>query len=68
MKENYESQFVLIDGLKQGYEKAYEYLVEHFHYRLCVYDYSLIMDDLMAEDIVQSVFISCMGKTTQTKT
>ena len=62
MKGNFESQSVLIEGLKQGNEGAYEYLVEHFHNRLCVYAHSLIRDDLMAEDIVQSVFVQVWEK------
>ena len=62
MKGNFESQSVLIEGLKQGNEGAYEYLVEHYHNRLCVYAHSLIRDDLMAEDIVQSVFVQVWEK------
>ena len=62
MRGNFESQSVLIEGLKQGNERAYEYLVEHYHNRLCVYAHSLIRDDLMAEDIVQSVFVQVWEK------
>ena len=62
MRGNFESQSVLIEGLKQGNEGAYEYLVEHYHNRLCVYAHSLIRDDLMAEDIVQSVFVQVWEK------
>ena len=62
MKWSYENQFTLIEGLKKGNEAAYEYLVEHYHNRLCVYAHSLIRDDLLAEDIVQNVFIHVWEK------
>lgn len=47
----------LIDQLKKGNEKAYAYLVDTFHHRLCVYAYSLVKDKDQAEDIVQNVFV-----------
>ena len=62
MKGNFENQSVLIEDLKKGNEAAYEYLVEHYHNRLCVYAHSLIKDDLMAEDIVQNVFVQVWEK------
>lgn len=58
MKANqYNSNEVLIEALKEGDEKAYIYLVETFHHSLCVYANSLLKNIYSAEDIVQSVFI-----------
>ncbi|AYN69709.1 RNA polymerase sigma-70 factor [Euzebyella marina] len=48
---------LLIQNLKNGDEKAYEYLVDNYHHRLCVYANSLVNDHDHAEDIVQNVFI-----------
>ncbi|MEZ4970212.1 MAG: RNA polymerase sigma-70 factor [Flavobacteriaceae bacterium] len=62
MKGDFKNQSTLIEGLKKGNESAYEYLVEHYHNGLCVYAYSLIRDDLMAEDIVQNVFVQVWEK------
>lgn len=62
MKANFETRTALIEGLKKGDETAYVYLVENYHQRLCVYANSLIRDDLMAEDIVQNVFVQIWEK------
>lgn len=62
MKWDFENQTTLIEDLKKGNENAYVYLVEHYHNRLCVYANSLIRDDLMAEDIVQNVFVQVWEK------
>ncbi len=47
----------LLNQLKKGNEKAYAYLVDTFHHRLCVYANSLVKDKDQAEDIVQNVFV-----------
>jgi len=47
----------LIAALKKGDYKAYNYLVDTFHHRLCIYALSLTNDGHMAEDIVQEVFV-----------
>ncbi|GBF22380.1 MULTISPECIES: RNA polymerase sigma factor [Arenibacter] len=62
MKWDFENQTTLIEDLKKGNENAYVYLVEYYHNRLCVYANSLIRDDLMAEDIVQNVFVQVWEK------
>lgn len=62
MKGNFEVRTTLIEGLKKGDEAAYAYLVERYHQRLCVYANSLIRNDLMAEDIVQNVFVQIWEK------
>ncbi len=48
----------LINALKQGEAKAYSFLVDHFHHKLCIYAFSLCHDHDIAKDIVQNVFIS----------
>lgn len=67
MRWNFENQSALIEGLKKGNEGAYGYLVEHYHNRLCIYANSLIRDDLMAEDIVQNVFVQIWEKRNKLK-
>lgn len=62
MKGDFKNRSILIEGLKKGNEAAYEYLVEQYHNRLCVYANSLVRDDLMAEDIVQNVFVQIWEK------
>ncbi len=57
MEAEFNDNTFLIGQLKKGNEKAYAYLVDTYHYRLCVYANSLIKDRDRAEDIVQNVFI-----------
>ncbi|MCM4174127.1 RNA polymerase sigma-70 factor [Arenibacter sp. TNZ] len=67
MKGSFENQTALIEGLKMGNESAYGYLVDYYHNRLCVYANSLIKDNLIAEDIVQNVFIQVWEKRNKLK-
>ena len=46
-----------IKALKQGESKAYTFLVDNYHYKLCVYAYGLTNDNDLSEDIVQNVFM-----------
>ncbi|MGY0407758.1 MAG: RNA polymerase sigma-70 factor [Polaribacter sp.] len=57
MKKNSEQNNNFINQLIKGDEKAYAYMVDTYHIRLCVYANNLINDSLSAEDIVQNVFI-----------
>lgn len=57
MKINYSNNQLLMDDLKLGREKAYEFLVDQYHHPLCVYANSLVNDKDQAEDIVQNVLI-----------
>ncbi|SIS54469.1 RNA polymerase sigma-70 factor, ECF subfamily [Zobellia uliginosa] len=68
MYKHFSNQSLLIQGLKQGDEEAYTYLVENYHNRLCAYANSLIRDDLLAEDIVQNVFVQIWEKRDKLKT
>jgi RNA polymerase sigma-70 factor (ECF subfamily) len=47
----------LITNLKSGEERAYVYLLDHYHRRLFAYALSLINDSALAKDIVQSTFL-----------
>ncbi len=67
MKKRFNNKSNLIEGLKNGSEKAYVYLVENYHNRLCAYANSLIRDDLLAEDIVQNVFVQIWEKRAKLK-
>lgn len=54
---NYDNNEFLIEALKKGDDKAYTYLVDVYHHKLCVYANSLIKNVYVAEDIVQNVFM-----------
>ena len=58
MKTNkYDDNFTLVESLKDGDEKAYTYLIDNYHHKLCVNANSLVKNIYNAEDIVQNVFI-----------
>ena len=58
----------LIKSLKKGDAKAYTYLVDSYHHKLCVYAYGLTHDHDLAEDVVQNVFIRTWKKREKLKT
>jgi RNA polymerase sigma-70 factor (ECF subfamily) len=58
----------LIDALINGDSKAYTYLVDTYHHKLCVYAHGLTHDHDIAEDIVQNVFIRTWKKRDRLKT
>lgn len=53
---------VLIKCLQQNNKKAFSFLVDSYHYRLCVYANSLVNNSMLADDIVQNVFINVWEK------
>jgi RNA polymerase sigma-70 factor (ECF subfamily) len=57
MGPKFEDNTFLINQLKRGNEKAYAFLVDTYHHRLCIYAHQLTKDKEQAEDIVQNVFI-----------
>lgn len=46
----------LIRALKKGDPKAYNFLVDTYHHKLCIYAHGLTKDHDLSEDIVQNVF------------
>ncbi|PXX30413.1 RNA polymerase sigma factor [Arenibacter sp. ARW7G5Y1] len=62
MPFEYFDNLQLIEALKSGDSKAYTFLVDNYHHKLCLYAYSLINDEKAAEDIVQNVFIRTWKK------
>lgn len=62
MKEVYSDNTKLIQALKTGDPKAYTYLVNTYHHKLCVYAYSFTHDHNLSEDIVQNVFMRIWNK------
>lgn len=58
MKTTFLNDIELINSLKRGDSKGYQYLVSSYHIKLCVYAKSLTNDSDLAEDIVQNVFMS----------
>ncbi|SHJ87456.1 RNA polymerase sigma factor [Pseudozobellia thermophila] len=68
MTENYSDNAQLINALKKGSSKAFDYLVDTYHHKLCMYAYSLIHDQDSAEDIVQNVFVRTWQKRHKLKT
>lgn len=55
--EDFNNNDVLIESLKNGDERAYTFLIDSYHHKLCVYANSLVKNIYSAEDIVQNVFI-----------
>ena len=66
-REDYNDNDVLIECLKKGDEKAYAYLIDTYHYKLCVYANSLTKNIYNAEDIVQNVFAKTWEQRSQLK-
>lgn len=68
MPNSFLNNAVLIESLKKGETKAYTYLVDNYHHKLCVYAFSLTNDHDDAEDIIQNVFIRTWKKREKLKT
>lgn len=66
--EDYSDNDILIESLKNGDEKAYNYLIDTYHHNLCIYANSLVKNIYSAEDIVQNVFIKVWEQRTRLKT
>ena len=62
MQEVYSDNIQLIEALKTGDPKAYTYLVNTYHHKLCVYAYGFTHDHNLSEDIVQNVFMRIWNK------
>ena len=58
MENNFATDDNLISALKDGHSKAYTFLVNQYHHKLCLYAFSLTKNQDTAEDIVQNVFLS----------
>jgi len=67
MDTNFIKDIDLIDALKKGDAKAYTFLVNQYHHKLCVYAFSLTKDHDLSEDIVQNVFLSIWKKKSDLK-
>lgn len=67
MKQIYSDNIQLIHALKTGDPKAYTFLVNEYHHKLCVYAYSFTHDQNLAEDIVQNVFMRIWNKRSNLK-
>lgn len=65
--DDYNDNSVLIEALRNGDEKAYAYLIDTYHHKLCVYANSLVKNIYSAEDIVQNVFIKVWEQRTRLK-
>ena len=50
-------QISFLKSLQKGESKAYTFLVDTYHHKLCLYAFSLTNDHDLSEDIVQNVFI-----------
>lgn len=53
---------LLITQLQKGNQKAFSFLIDTYHHKLCVYANSLINNHIQAEDVVQNVFIHLWEK------
>ena len=52
----------LVRRLKEGDESAYGYMIDVYDHRLCLYANSLVSNILLAEDIVQNVYLKVWEK------
>ena len=57
MRLLYNNDEHLIKSLILGRPEAYNFLVDEYHNRLCIYAYGLTKDYDLSEDIVQNVFV-----------
>ncbi|PXX30602.1 RNA polymerase sigma factor [Arenibacter sp. ARW7G5Y1] len=57
MIEDYSINKILAESLKDRKVAAYEYLMETYHHKLCIYAEGLCRDTYLAQDIVQNVFL-----------
>ncbi|WP_024770460.1 RNA polymerase sigma factor [Aquimarina macrocephali] len=53
----FKDDYVLTQALRKGEEKAYMFLLEKYHRRLHAYALSLANNHVLAQDIVQNVFL-----------
>lgn len=67
VKVVFKNEADFIKSLKNGDSKAYTYLVDSFHHKLCIYAYSLTNNHDYSEDIVQNVIINVWKKRNQLK-
>jgi RNA polymerase sigma-70 factor (family 1) len=56
------NDITLLSALKKGEDKAYTFLVNNYHHRLCVYAFNLTSDHDLSRDIVQNVFMRIWNK------
>lgn len=59
---HYEDEKLLVQALKKGDKNAFVHLVDKYNRRLFAYALSLTNDHVMAEDILQNVFIRAWEK------
>lgn len=59
---SYRDDITLIRALKNEDSKAYAFLLNNYHHKLCVYAFSFTNDHDASEDIVQNVFIQIWKK------
>jgi len=57
MENLFKDDISLIYALKTGDSRAYDFLVNSYHHKLCVYAFSLTNDQGLSEDIVQNVIM-----------
>lgn len=57
MTKKFANNVNLVNHLRKGDEKAYEYLIDTYNHKLCLYAKSLVNDVPLCEDVVQNVFI-----------
>lgn len=67
MSNTFSNDLNLINALKQGEPKAYAFLVDFYHHKLCTYAFSLTNDEALAEDVVQNVFVKVWRNRTNLK-
>ncbi len=57
MKVIFKNDILLIKALKEGEEKAYNFLIDSYQQKLHAYAYGLLRDHDLSEDVVQNIFV-----------
>lgn len=57
MKDNFSDDNILVSALVEGNPRAFKFLMNNYHRKLCAYAFSLCHSEDQAEDIVQNVFL-----------
>lgn len=58
MKFDFSKDRNILSALKKSHAGSFEYLIDSYHHKLCVYAYNLSNDHDIAKDIVQNVFVA----------
>ncbi|TRZ41875.1 RNA polymerase sigma factor [Robertkochia solimangrovi] len=62
MSQDFPTNEILVEALRNGDVNAYKYLIDRYHHRLCAYATGILRNAGNSEDIVQNVFLRLWRK------